>query len=453
MRLARRLAPLLLLAACSVEPPPHNVLIVSIDSLRHDYLGCTGDPRGATPWMDRLAAEGILFENALATSSWTLPSHMSLLTGQYPASHGVTGDGRSLPPEKESLAEILGGRGYRTAGFVSGPYLHRSYGFDQGFEVYEHCVNYGEELNEKGRVANVIRVNQRSHQGLTSPRLDDRTGKWLRELPRGEPFLLFVHYWDPHYDYIAPFPYDTWLDPGFSDRFHTNGFLQNRKIHAEMPARHRRRMLDLYRGEIRYTDGFLGRLLQRLEERGDLSRTIVVLVSDHGEEFFEHGNKGHRINLYEETLRIPMLIRYPDGRGAGTIVREPVSLVDVAPTVLAALSLETPDEIQGTDLARAASGGLGREGVVGELHQSLDAWRTASWKLILDRASGASELYALDVDPGESSDQSEAEPEVVERLRAELAATNAGLHAPDSVGVPALDEATENQLKALGYTD
>ena len=428
-----------------------NILLISIDTIRHDFVGSYGDPTGPTPTLDRLAARGVLFENAIATSSWTLPSHMSLLTGQYPASHGVNVDGRSLLDAKGTLAEFLSDRGYRTAGFVAGPYLHRAYGFDQGFDEYGHCVRWGEELNEKGLVKNVIGTNLRSHQGVTSPATHERVVDWLTRVPGNQPWFLFVHYWDPHYDFTPPSPYDRYLDPEYSGRLTGHGFLQDRKIAADMPPGERKRLLDLYRGEIRFTDGWIARLLRRIGERGERDQTLIVVVGDHGEEFFEHGNKGHRRNLYEETLRIPMILHLPGVFDGGEVVSEPVSLIDVFPTVAALLPAQPSAEVMGVDLG---SGSLSqRPGVVAELFGRHEALRGRRWKLIVDNESEEVELYSLEQDPGEDTEMSGAAPDQYRRLAEILEAADHGRHAPSLVTEAELDTATVEALRALGYTD
>jgi arylsulfatase A-like enzyme len=428
-------------------------VLLSIDSMRHDFLGSAGDPSGLSPVLDRLARDGVLFSEAISTTCWTLPAHMSLLTGQYVESHGVIGDGHALPEEKVTLAEFLASHGYRTAGFVSGPYLHPAYGFAQGFHTYERCVSYGEKVGEKGKIENVIAVNIRSHMGVTGPRLHEHVMRWLDTVPEGRPYFLFVHYWDPHYDYEPPFPWDRFLDPDYRGKITGHGVLQDPRIHVGMPARDRRRLLDLYRGEIRYTDGWIGKLVERLRERGELDRTLFVVVADHGEEFFEHGRIGHRHNLYQETLRIPMIVRFPGLFEGGKILRRPVSLVDVFPTVCALLGSERPAELQGVDLGAVLRGEVGRRPLFAQLRRNLLAVRVGDWKLHWNRDSDERELYRLPEDPGELFDRSVQRPELADRLEALLREGGYARFAPGATPRPEIDRATEEALRALGYTD
>jgi arylsulfatase A-like enzyme len=435
------------------EIPP-NVLLISIDSIRQDAVGAYGDPHGVTPTLDALAASGVLCTNAVSTTSWTLPAHMSLLTGQYPASHGVIGDGGSLPAEKVTLAEILREHGYRTGGFVSGPYLHRGYGFAQGFDLYEHCMDYEVAVREDGRVANVVRANLRSYRGVTSPLVHQAVTEWLRSIPRSCPFFLFVHYWDPHYDYEPPPPFDRLLDPAYAGRFDPEGFLQNKKINPGMSAADRKRLLDLYRGEIRYTDTWIRRLLRELQAQDALERTWIVVVGDHGEEFFEHGQKGHRNNLFEETLRSPVLLRLGSIFAGGAILTQPVSLVDVVPTVLTGLGFAPLTQVQGAPLQDVrVSGEERRPGVFAELYRRLLALRGDRWKTIVDLESGAVSLYDMWDDPGERRDVSGEQRDVAREQLELLRSGEHARHAPADLETPVLDEETEAALRALGYTD
>jgi arylsulfatase A-like enzyme len=439
---------------CSAEPdrdPP--VVLLSIDTLRRDFVGAYGDPHARTPSLDRLARTGVTFADAISTTSWTLPSHLSMLTGQYPSSHGVIGDGRSLPEEKVTLAELLRDRGYATGGFVSGPYLHRAYGFAQGFDVYQHCVNYGEELDEGGHVANVVRVNQRSHDGVTSPKLYSQVFEWLEGVRPAQSYFLFVHHWDPHYDFVPEAPWDRVFDPSYAGNFRSRGFLKNRRIVASMSRADRARLLNLYRGEIAYTDRWIGALFRQLVERGDFERSFVVLVADHGEEFFEHGNKGHRNNLYEETLEVPLIVRGAGEFTGGGVVREAASVVDLLATVMELVGEKIPVWSQGASLQSVRDGDAGPRPIFAELHDQSVAVRHRGWKAIRDLQSGVEELYSLTGDPRERRDVRETRSAAFDSLGRWLDSGEIGRFAPDSVATATVDPSTEAELRALGYTD
>jgi arylsulfatase A-like enzyme len=431
------------------ESPP-NIVLISIDTLRHDFLGVTGAPQGVSPRLDRLARSGVVFTDALSTTSWTLPSHVSLLTGQYPPSHGVIRDDRSLPAEKETLAEFLRDRGYHTGGFWAGPYLYPAYGFAQGFDEYAECVNYRIKLNEKGRVTNTGHANMRSRSGVTGPKTHAKAAAWLDSVPAGEPWFLFLHYWDPHTDYEAPSPWDRFLDRGYEGRIDGRGIMLDERIHAGMPPEDLEQLLNLYRSEIRWTDDWIGRMLDLVDARGELDDAIVIVVADHGEEFFEHGRHGHRLNLYDETLRVPLLIRAPESFAGGGVRAEPVSLVDVFPTVAALLGVETAGAWQGVDLASAPAAG---RPIFAEMHGEQDVVRRGGWKSIRHRETGDGELYLLTEDPGETRDVRAERDAVWQRLERALVEEDPGRLAGGESGVPQIDSETAAELKALGYTD
>jgi arylsulfatase len=403
--------------------------------------------------MDRIARRGALFADAVSTTSWTLPSHMSVLTGQYPESHGVWDDDRSLPAEKETLAEMLRVRGYATAGFWSGPYLHPAYGFDQGFDTYEACVNYRIQLNDEGHITNTGHANMYSRSGVTDPLTGAKVDAWLADAPTDRPYFLFVHYWDPHADYEAPAPYDRFVDDGYQGRISGHGIMRNQHIHAGMPEADRRHLMNLYRGEIRWTDWWIGRIVRRLEERGELDRTLLIVVADHGEEFFEHGNHGHRLNLHGETLRVPLLVRYPPAFAAGVVAGGPASLVDVFPTVAAALGQPAGEERQGMDLARVAAGAPPGRVVFAELQGGEMAVRSPRWKAIVDRRTGDGTLYSLAADPAETRDVRSERADVWRTLITARQRADPARFAPEGTEPPVLDPETEAELRTLGYTE
>ncbi|HEX6884219.1 MAG TPA: sulfatase [Planctomycetota bacterium] len=369
----------LLLAACSRGPrPTTSVLLVSLDSVRADFLGCYGaalpHAPGRTPsaHLDRLAAEGVLYENARSTTSWTLPAHATLFTGLPELVHGVEQDGQRLPEELATLAERLRAAGYRTYGVYSGPYLAPSYGFGRGFERYEAA--YGPALAGalaelevaarlvesldvarepararvavERRAAAVGAVEAASHADVSSERV---TAQALAELARaaadGRPFLLFAHYFDPHYDYAPPAAVGRSFDPEYRGRLDARGYVTNPAIVTYDPSSPtgRRRVVSerdlehvqaLYAGEIAWTDRHVGRLLEELARLGLSESTLVVVVGDHGDEFFEHGSIGHRQTLHEEVLRVPAILRLPGVLPAGARRAEPVTLADLGREIL-----------------------------------------------------------------------------------------------------------------------
>lgn len=323
------------LAACGSERSP-NIVLVSIDTLRQDHVSAYGYSRPTTPTIDRLAAEGALFENAYSTSSWTLPAHMSAFTGLLPSSHQVEDDNDRLGESTLTLTQFLRRRGYATAGVASHVYLAGGYGFDRGFDTYE------------------VGVDQ------TADAVTDRALAWLAER-RDLPFLLFVHYFDPHWDYRPPAEFARRFDSGYEgNRYGSLDFLLSwSDPRVAMPAAIRERIVGLYDGEIAYADHHLGRLVDALRRDRLLDSTIVVVFSDHGEEIKDHGSFGHGGSLYVETTRVPLVVRYPLRVRAGLRLRALASIADLPASLASLAGLGVPRQFteQAVDLAPALRGG------------------------------------------------------------------------------------------------
>ncbi len=305
----------------NTAPPKPNVLLISIDSLRADHLGAYGYERATSPEMDRLAREGATFLNAQAPSPWTLPSHATLLTGQPPEIHGAYRHDLALNDRAVTLAESIRDLGYRTAGFVSGPFLRSMYGFDQGFDVYDEST---------------VGTPDTVRRAATSPNIERLATEWigrsLRKHP-DTPFFVFLHMWDPHHDHLPPPRLRAEFDPGY-DGPAAEVHVESDRVWAGMPRRDLEHVISMYDAEIRFTDEHIGRIIDFLRTHGVLDDTIVVVTSDHGEEFFEHGDKTHAKSLFEEVLRIPLIVRYPRSVSAGTKITQQVRLMDVPRTVL-----------------------------------------------------------------------------------------------------------------------
>jgi len=375
----------LALGACASErdDPRPNVLLVSFDSTRRELVSAYGEQeefagaRAVTPNLDRLAREGALFEDAVATTSWTLASHAAILTGTPDLVHAVELPDYGIPHELPTLAEHLQRAGFRTAGFFSGPYLEPEFGFGRGFETYSAC--YGAELARAADAARESSLRAAEHVGAevdlerlavwqedidTQRALEvaaqrDRSSAAvvdaaLRELEaaarEGRPFFFFAHFFDPHYDYVPPEPFDRSFDPDYAGAIDGRDFYRNPAVSEPDPGspggrrrtasdRDLRHLRGLYAGDTAATDRELGRLLVRLDDLDLTRNTLVVVLSDHGDEFFEHGGIGHRRTLFEEAVRVPLLMRLPDVIRAGTRVARPVSTADVAPTVLELLGV------------------------------------------------------------------------------------------------------------------
>ena len=368
-------AALLLLASCGGEEStgPANVLLISVDTLRADHLHCYGYERETSPAIDRLAAEGVLCERAYSTTSWTLPAHHSMLSGLFVSGHGVCDErlwqvvgipeGPSEHPQRgASLAEVLEADGYDTAGFFTWKYLEERFGFGAGFDTWERVArpiyedpDYAQLLasGDTQRLEELRAEHpERFDMQLPTAHLAvDRALDYLDE-ERAAPFFLFVHLFDVHDDYLPPPPFDERFDPAY------NGPLDGSRITSAdspmqpgMNPRDLEHLIALYDGEIAWVDSQLQRLLDGLEQRGLAEDTLVVLTSDHGEEFFEHGHKTHRTHLFRESVEVPLVFRFPGRLPAGQRVAGPTGIVDIAPTVARLLGVDPPAGLSGSDLS------------------------------------------------------------------------------------------------------
>lgn len=316
------------------EPIPdpqalEGLLLVTVDTLRADHLGPYGGP-DPTPAFAALAAEGVLVEAAYSPTPSTGPAHASLFTGLHPWHHGVLENAAPVPEELVPLAARLGAAGFRTAGFVSSFILDQRFGFDRGFETY-----WFEPTETK-----LWRGKRRRRFFARATATTDAALAWLDE-QRGQRFFLWVHYFDPHQPYAPPEGFE--LAPGVPVD------LEGRR---PPPAVGRARLGELiraYRGEVRYTDAELGRLLDALREDGRLDRIALVVTADHGEAFGDHGQLGHGVSLYEELVRVPLLVRGP-GIPAGRRLHGPVQLEDLMPTLLEWLGQPVPPDLDGVSL-------------------------------------------------------------------------------------------------------
>lgn len=439
-----------------------SVVVIVIDTLRADHLGCYGYERPVSPNLDRFAESGIVFENAIAQSSWTAPSIASLFTATYPISHGVNTFLAELHEDARTLAEVFREGGYKTAGF-SANFAHVTgrKGFDQGFETFV-------ELNRRAaEPGDSLLVGMDAAAAGT---VTDAALTWLEE-PRQRPFFLYVHYMDPHSSYDPPEevsarfvrPYEGVVDGS------TEQIKQIAKGELQLDDSGLQRLLDLYDSEVAYVDSEVGRLLRELGADKGGEDVIVVVVSDHGEEFLDHGGLFHGLTLYREVVRVPLLMMLPEEPSMrGVRIQALVELVDVAPTLLELVGIGSFEGAQGTSFA----GLLGGKGlstaealahsalyddplVDAELREKLHRLKvtTDRWAYIRGRESSR-ELYDLIADPGETRDLAMDRQDVADRLEqhwldVRRAIGRNGGHR----GSEALDEEMRERLRALGYID
>ncbi len=414
---AARWLSLLLLAlgpGCGRSWQGHDILLVTIDTARADHFSYAADSPVSTPNVDRLAAEGVGFVNAVAPTPITLPSHATLFTGLDPPRHGVRSNGSfRLTGAASTLAEVLSEQGYATAAFVGAAVLDRRYGLDQGFSHYDDLV-------EAKGTSGIFQYPRRSGERVIAAALD-----WLGRQPPSRLTFVWVHLFDPHAPYDPPEP-ERSRHPG-----------------------------SRYAAGVAYADRVVGHLLDGYRQLGRYDDTVVVLTSDHGESLGEHGEATHGVFLYEATLRVPLVLRGPGVRSGRTVERQ-VGLVDVMPTLLALVGLTAPRPLDGVDLAPLLEGGAEIETPPLYLESHLPllqyGWspltglRTGGWKLI---SGVAPELYDLERDPHEVQDLAASQGARMHSLRRVLESR------AESEGGTAerveIDAETRARLEALGY--
>ncbi len=415
------------------SPERGDILIYMIDTLRADRLGCYGHPGGLTPEIDAFAAGAVVYERSIAQSSWTKSSVASLLTGLWPPEHAALKRNHRLSDEALTLPEILAEAGYATAAFVTNPNVTATFGFDQGFE----------EFTDLGIEARADEVTE-AVLGYLDRRTDER------------PFFLYVHTLDPHD------PYDP---PANERRRHAPqveaGTLAMHKVLNDLQAGRREvkprlvsQLASLYAAEIAANDRSFGVLVEGLKSRGLYDDAWLAVVSDHGEELYEHGHFRHGKALFVESLRVPLILKAP-GMKQGRRVSEPVQHTDLLPTLLDALGLPRPDALRGRNLLAP----LAPTPIYSYLH--LDGPPRLSvafdgWKLIQRREGGgltAPRLFELGSDPGEQNDLAARNDirrgYLATLLRRRLLGGVQDLEAEEVV----LDEELRRNLEALGYLD
>jgi arylsulfatase A-like enzyme len=478
--------PALLLLACLAGCGPSgtevpagkglNVLLSSIDTLRADHLGCYGYQRPTSPHLDAFANESVRFAQAISQAPWTTPSHMTLMTSLYPSSHGVnrswdeyaaaprgTGTFRALSPDHVTLAQVLKDNGYETLALTGGATVSADLGFGHGFDEFVEPRGGATFWGEIGQVWNQL-------------------GAWL-DRPRDKPFFLFFHTFEVHAPYVHPELAGDILDDAQmrelraqevsaprlsaaaqSDYLKSQGIFDKKTSEA------------LYDGGIRFVDAFLGRLFEDLRRRGLYDRTLIVVVSDHGEAFGEHGDNlfygAHGWALYEELIHVPLLVRFPPLARKPRVSSQLVGLIDVTPMILDLLGIEIPKTMEGRARARAlvedddaypwiASGATSSRPV-------MKAWREDRYKYIatfkVSTPDGdpsfvpgpieREELYDLIEDPGEQHNLSRIEAEVTRLKRSLLLRHLESLREKKRLSNPLVvspNEDLQKQLKALGY--
>jgi len=449
------------LRARGLAPAGPNVLFVSIDTLRADRVGAYGATSGATPRLDALARAGIVAEDMIANAPYTLPSHATLFSGQMPTVHGVEDRGRVLAPLRSPvLAQLLAARGYRTQAFAAGGFVSPAFGLDVGFDGF----SIADPLRHRGSAYFGELAREFPDQAV--PSVLARPGietirAWMRA-HADEPFFLFVHTYEVH-DYDPPPGTVSCAERGCTSGLGDYHELLFPKVVEPFPGtpEDREHLGHLYDAALRHVDAQLGTMLDTLDELGLAERTLVVVTSDHGEELFERGHLQHGKTLYDEILRVPLVLHAPGQ--APRRLAFPAMQVDVAPTLLRALGLPLDPRMQGVDLLR---GTPAERPVWAEVHDHFvhkAALREGAWKLLHGPPDAEVripnerewELYDLGSDAGEERDRAASETAALARLRAALEGYRTHLEGI-AASLPlaeagALDESTERLLEALGY--
>jgi arylsulfatase A-like enzyme len=435
---------------------PRNLLLISVDTLRPDHLGCYGHARDTSPALDALAARGVRFEDATAAAPWTLPSHATMLTGLYPSHHGVKNHETRLPDSIVTLAEELAQRGLRTLGVVNTWNVGApQFRLAQGFERFR----YVPETEEDERTLQ-LRTRNGGREVIATAKeflLADGAAQ-----PSARPFFLFLHFYDVHTDFTPRAPYrEKFVEP-YQGRLtgRTQQLVNLRDSGESFGEDDLRWLRQMYDAEIRQLDDLLGSFFAWLDQRGWLGDTLIVVTSDHGEEFQEHGGILHGRTQYQEVLRVPLLVAGP-GVPAGVVVDAPVHLVDLVPTVLACMGGRSSTPRDGLDVSglwrgeslpeRAFFGEADHTNQVDGVHvlDIRQMIRRGARKLHFDSHARSLRLFDLESDPRESTDLAPELPGEARALLAELEGFRAGAVAPESVPRPTEEE--QALLEELGY--
>jgi arylsulfatase A-like enzyme len=395
------------------DPSAWNILLLTLDTTRADRLGAYGFAGADTPNIDRVAREGVLFEQAESAAPLTLPAHTSLFTGRFPFQHGVRDNGAVLDPGELTLAQVLQTRGFRTAAFPASYVLDARWGLTRGFELYDGTFGHRGGDGAQG-----------DGMRRSADQIVDRALAWLHTTSDAR-FFGWLHFYDAHTPY----------DPPQGQAYTATG----------------------YQGEIAFIDSQIGRVLAFLDARHLRDRTLVVLVGDHGESLGEHGERTHGLFVYEAVTRVPLIISAPSSRMRGRRVADVVRSVDVMPTVLDLLGIRVPSSVAGVTLGPRMTGAT-RETEIETYSETmypryhfgwsgLRALRTGRFKLI---DAPRPELYDLAADPGEEHNLYELRPALAAALARRLREREVG----DTRTVPgghAIDPDTAARLAALGY--
>jgi arylsulfatase A-like enzyme len=456
---------------------PH-IILISIDTLRYDHLGCYGYGRNTSPYIDKFAHKATLYKNAYSTAVWTPPAHASMLTGLYPSSHGVMGD-KKLGASVPTIAQILQQNGYHTCGFVNNSQVGEMVGFEKDHsDFYE--IWKGIEKHKAGKRILHKLASMFSHTDKGAKKTTDKVQSWIsNRWDKKSPFYLFIHYLEPHNPLFPPKEFKNKFlserSKGLRWKKTISKYRRNPLYHylkeAQITAEQKDVLVDLYDAEIAYLDWQIGRLFSFLKKNNLFENTLVAVTADHGEHFGEKGHFSHVASLYEQILHVPLVIKYPYQKKAN-LTEHRAQLIDLLPTIVAAADLDFVDssEYKGIDLLNILTNNDRKlyaewEGRVPE-YIRYNALKVGSkiysfiknkkravyfrdFKYIKNER-GADELYNLKMDSGENYNIIYQNAEMAEKLSNDLINFSRNRRTNKEEKVEMNDEIIEN-LKKLGY--
>ena len=469
-RLAIIAAGLAICAGCAgpdeqddAAPPRPNIVLISLDTVRSDYIGCYAEGVAATPAIDRIAREGVRYRRAISSSPWTLPAHASLFSGRPVSGHGARYDPDAefgvswhrvsvMSDEVPTMAELLTAAGYHSAGVASVVWLKPEFGLARGF------VEYAADADDAA--------------GVPADRVTDRAIELIRGRPTDRPLFLFVHYFDAHSPYAPPAPHRP---AGALDEEGSVTEVEMR-VNAgggEIRPEEREKLERMYEGEIEFIDAQIARIWGELEAAGIYDETWIIVTADHGESFGDHDFYGHGLVTWDDVLSVPLVMKLPDRLSdrarAGTVVETTVQPAELLATLLGALRLDIPPGAVGRNLLPRGSDRLGRreQPVVAEAYRNLSMIRRfgARWnrderalylggEKLVRRSDGTVALYDLDADPRELENLAGRRLERVDEMQALLDSWLKSASAAGFAGAPAgISEENLQEIRALGYLD
>lgn len=439
-----------LFVQCS-RGPNRTVVLVIMDTVRADAIGCYGHPSNPTPVIDALAGEGLLFERAISSSGWTLPSVASILTGTWPSIHAGVGKDATIIPIRDEVttgAEVLRSEGFRTLAVANAAFLSPMLKLDRGFDVFDHVHAFNDDVRRADEtVARAIEL--------------------LDEHKRDSVFLL-VHLFDPHLDYDPPGAYATRFTGGRTEPSPPLAYADCRQMErsdneAALPPAQEDidYVRGVYEGEVAFMDEQIGRLFDALRDAGRYDEATIFVTSDHGEEFWEHGGFEHGHTLFDELVHVPLIVKFPVGTELKHhAVAAQVRTLDILPTVFDLYGIEMPESFEGKSLAGLAVSAGRDAGRIAYSEGTLYgpdklAWHRDRFTYIFDLSENSGELFDRVVDPGQTTNVFSEHPQAGAQLRHELYTFFKGLQEQSaSMSVPQpvdLSPARLAELKSLGY--